>query len=70
MQKLFWESGAVDAVIVATAHYDHPILAIKAFEKGLHVMIEKPQGLYKAGQSNERAAERSGKFLVLCQPAY
>ena len=33
-------SGAVDAIIVATPHYDHPTDAIKAFSKDLHVLIE------------------------------
>ena len=31
------ESGLCDAVIVATPHYQHPVLAIKAMGKGLHV---------------------------------
>ena len=31
-------SGAVDGVIIATPHYDHPPLAIEAFNKGLHVL--------------------------------
>ena len=39
-------SGAVDAIIVATPHYDHPTYAIKGFENDLHVLIEKPAGVY------------------------
>ncbi len=35
-------SGTCDAVIVAVPHYDHVPVALAAFEKGLHVMIEKP----------------------------
>lgn len=34
--------GNVDAVIIATPHYDHPPLTIAAFKKGLHVLTEKP----------------------------
>src|SRR3546814_539809 len=34
-------SGSVDAVIIATPHYNHPEAAIQAFEHGLHVLIEK-----------------------------
>ena len=39
-------SGLCDAVIIATPHYQHPPLAIKALEHGLHVMSEKPAGVY------------------------
>lgn len=31
-----------DAVIVATPHYDHPPIGIKALETGHHILIEKP----------------------------
>ena len=40
------ESGLCDAVLIAVPHYDHPTLAIKAFGNGLHVMCEKPAGVY------------------------
>src|SRR5690554_1213300 len=39
-------SGTVDGVIIATPHYEHPPLAIKAFQAGLHVLVEKPAGVY------------------------
>ena len=35
-----------DAVLIAVPHYQHPTLAIRAFEQGLHVMCEKPAGVY------------------------
>ena len=35
-------SGLIDAVLVATPHYQHPDITIAAFEKGLHVLCEKP----------------------------
>lgn len=31
-----------DAVIIAVPHYDHPAIAIAAFERGIHVLCEKP----------------------------
>ncbi|MGA2265733.1 MAG: Gfo/Idh/MocA family oxidoreductase [Phycisphaerae bacterium] len=40
-QKMF-ESGLVDAVIIATPHYWHAPLTIRAARAGLHVMVEKP----------------------------
>jgi len=58
------ESNLVDAVIIASPHYQHPPLAIEAFQRGLHVLTEKPAGAYtkQARQMNEAAA--SGKDLV------
>lgn len=38
--------GEIDAVLVAVPHYDHPAFVIKALEKGLHAMSEKPAGVY------------------------
>ncbi len=35
-----------DAVLIATPHYQHPVLAKAAFQNGLHVMCEKPAGVY------------------------
>ncbi len=36
------DSGEVDAVIICTPHYDHPVLAAAAMERGVHVLVEKP----------------------------
>jgi predicted dehydrogenase len=41
-------SGRVDAVIVATPHYQHTSLGIAALEAGLHLMVEKPISAHKA----------------------
>jgi len=35
-------SGLIDAVLVATPHYDHVPIAIDALEAGLHALVEKP----------------------------
>ena len=35
-----------DAVLIAVPHYQHPPLAIQTFRAGLHVMCEKPAGVY------------------------
>jgi predicted dehydrogenase len=32
----------LDAVLIATPHYDHPQIAMDAFERGIHVLTEKP----------------------------
>ena len=39
-------SGQAEAVLIAVPHYQHPELAILALEHGLHVMVEKPAGVY------------------------
>ncbi len=38
-------SGEVDAVLIATPHYQHSEEAMTAFEKGLHVLCEKPEAV-------------------------
>ena len=57
-------SGAVDGVMIATPHYDHPPIAIMALRAGLHVLTEKPAGVYteQVREMNE-AAGRSGKVF-------
>ena len=39
-------SGLIDAVLIATPHYLHPTIAIDGFAAGLHVLTEKPAGVY------------------------
>ena len=40
------DSGHINACIVATAHYDHVRYAIECMQRGIHVMVEKPAGVY------------------------
>lgn len=40
------DSGLIDACIVSTPHYDHPRYAMACMERGIHVMVEKPAGVY------------------------
>ncbi len=51
------KSGKIDAVIVAIPHYFHTEYAIKAMGYGLHVMVEKPAGVYtkQVREMNEAA---------------
>ena len=41
-------SGQVDAVLVATPHYDHTTIGVDALQNGLHVLLEKPISVHKA----------------------
>ena len=57
----FFDNAEVDAVIIATPHYFHPIYAMKAFEKGMNVLTEKPAGVYtRSVREMNEAAEKSG----------
>ncbi len=40
------DSGLIEAVTVATPHYDHPKYVIAAIERGIHVVSEKPAGVF------------------------
>ena len=58
------ESGEADAVMVVTPHYLHPTISIEAFRQGLHVLSDKPTGVYtKAVRELNRAAKESGKVF-------
>ena len=41
-------SGAIDALLIATPHYQHTSLGVAALEAGLHIMVEKPISAHKA----------------------
>lgn len=58
--KALIDSGKVDAVLITTPHYYHPVMAIYALEKGLHTLIEKPAGVYTKAvrEMNEVAAAK------------
>ena len=65
--EALFASGAADAVLIATPHYFHPPLAIQALECGLHVMSEKPAGVYtrQVRAMNEAAARSDKVFGVM-----
>ncbi|MBQ2676268.1 MAG: Gfo/Idh/MocA family oxidoreductase, partial [Clostridia bacterium] len=51
------DSGLIDACIVAVPHYDHAKYAIECLKRDIHVMVEKPAGVYtkQAREMNEEA---------------
>ena len=58
------EAGGFDGVLIATPHRFHCDMAIKAFEKGYHVLVEKPAGVYtKEVMKMNEAAKKSGKVF-------
>lgn len=61
------DSGLINAALIAVPHYGHPEYAIECFKRGIHVMTEKPAGVYtsQVREMNE-AAEKSGlKFAIM-----
>jgi predicted dehydrogenase len=50
------KSGEIDAVIISVPHYEHSKYAIEALKNGVHVMCEKPAGVYTL-QVKEMIAE-------------
>jgi predicted dehydrogenase len=51
-------SKTIDAVLIATPHYQHPDIAVAAFDAGLHVLCEKPAAVTvkEARRMNDAAA--------------
>jgi predicted dehydrogenase len=57
-------SGEVDAVIIATPHFQHTSLGIAALQAGLHIMVEKPISAHKADAERLIAVRRQHPKLV------
>ncbi len=64
-----FKAKVVDAVYIGTPHYDHPVLAMQAFDYGLHVISEKPAGVYTKNvrEMNEKAKKAGVTFGVMFQ---
>lgn len=54
------DSKEIDAVLIATPHYDHPVIAIEALNRDLHTLVEKPAGVFtkKIREMNELAESK------------
>jgi len=70
-------SGEVDAVVVATPHFQHTFLGIAALRAGVHVMVEKPISSHKADAERLIAEHRlhpevifAGMFQLRTEPRY
>ena len=61
------DSGLIDACLIAVPHYSHPKLAIEALGRGIHVMCEKPAGVYTKAvrEMNEAAKKSNAKFGMM-----
>jgi predicted dehydrogenase len=70
-------SKLVDAVIIATPHYQHTTLGIAALNTGVHAMVEKPISAHKAdaerligAHAKNPKAVFAGMFQLRAEPRY
>lgn len=61
------DSGLCDAILIETPHYDHPTIAMEAFKRGIHVISEKPAGVYakQVKEMNEAAEKTDALFAIM-----
>src|SRR5688572_20980740 len=65
-------SGAIDAILIATPHYQHTTLGIAALQRGVHVLVEKPISVHKADcerliAANKDASQKGTIFAAVFQ---
>lgn len=70
-------SGEVDAVLIATPHFQHTTLGIAALQAGVHALVEKPISSHKADAERLIAVSRqhpqvvfAGMFQLRTEPRY
>lgn len=70
-------SGVVDAVLVATPHYQHVPLGMASLEHGRHLLVEKPIAAHKADAERLIATHQrhpelqfAGMFQLRIEPRY
>lgn len=61
------DSKKCDAVLVETPHYQHPEIVIECLKRGLHVICDKPAGVYtkQVREMNEYAKKSNVKFAMM-----
>ena len=61
------DSGLVDAVLVEIPHYDHPDMVIECLKRDIHVICEKPAGVYtkQVKEMNEVASKSKALFTIM-----
>ena len=61
------DSGLIDGCIVAVPHYDHPKYAMACMRRGIHVLVEKPAGVYtkQVREMNEEAKKHDVVFGMM-----
>jgi predicted dehydrogenase len=59
------QSGKIDAVLIATPHYDHTVLGIASLKAGIHTLVEKPISVHKA-DCERLIAAHTNKDIIFC----
>ena len=61
------DSGLCDAVLVEVPHYQHPEMVIECLKRGIHVICEKPAGVYtkQVKEMNAVAEKADAKFGMM-----
>jgi len=60
-------SGICDAILVETPHYQHPEIVIECLKRGIHIICDKPAGVYtkQVKEMNEQALKSNAKFTMM-----
>ena len=61
------DSGLVDAIVIATPHYMHPVIAKAALERNIHAFSEKPAGVYTKQVKETIEAAKKSKAIYSVQ---
>lgn len=61
------DSGLCDAVLVEVPHYQHPEMVIECLKRGIHVICEKPAGVYtkQVREMNGEACKSGALFGMM-----
>ncbi len=62
--RVMVRSGDIDAILIATPHYDHTTIGIDALQNGLHTLVEKPISVHKADCEKLIAAHKKNSKPV------
>lgn len=65
--KTMLDEKACEAVLVVTPHYDHPEIVAECLKRGVHVICDKPAGVYtkQVREMNEVAKQSNARFAIM-----
>lgn len=65
--KEMLDSGLVDAILVEVPHYQHPEMVMECLKRDIHVISEKPAGVYtkQVKEMNEFAKDKKALFGMM-----
>ena len=65
--KEMLDSGVCDAILVETPHYQHPEIVMECLKREIHVICDKPAGVYtkQVREMNEEAVKHKALFGMM-----